>query len=108
MGVLNEEWKWRSANAGIRAMPVVKSPPIDPELTAVFDIDNSRDRRRNWTPSERKSGAERKTTDRTTRWRISMTLERPSETRGTTPTEKPEPRQISFLLEPQPKSGHLL
>jgi hypothetical protein len=26
---------------GIRAMPVMKSPPADPELTALFDIENS-------------------------------------------------------------------
>jgi hypothetical protein len=27
--------------AGIRALPVVKTPPVAPELPAVFDIDNS-------------------------------------------------------------------
>jgi hypothetical protein len=27
--------------AGIRAMPVVKVPPADPELSALFDIENS-------------------------------------------------------------------
>jgi hypothetical protein len=43
--------------AGIRAMPVVKAPPVDPELTAVFDIDNSpRIADETWTPSDRKSG----------------------------------------------------
>jgi len=43
--------------AGIRAMPVVKAPPIDPKLTAVFDIDNSaRIGDETWTPSDRESG----------------------------------------------------
>jgi hypothetical protein len=27
--------------AGIRAMPVVKVPPADPELSALFEIENS-------------------------------------------------------------------
>jgi hypothetical protein len=43
--------------AGIRAMPVVKAPPADTELTAVFDIDNSaRTGDETWTPSNSKSG----------------------------------------------------
>jgi hypothetical protein len=43
--------------AGIRAMPVVKSPPVDPKLSAVFDIDNSaRIGDETWTPSDSKSG----------------------------------------------------
>ena len=43
--------------AGIRAMPVVKAPSADPELTAVFDIDNSaRIGDETWTPSDKKSG----------------------------------------------------
>jgi hypothetical protein len=43
--------------AGIRAMPVVKSPPAEPELTAVFDIDNSaRIGDETWTPSDSKQG----------------------------------------------------
>ena len=41
--------------AGIRALPVVKAPPADPELTAVFDIDSSaRIDEETWTPSDRK------------------------------------------------------
>jgi hypothetical protein len=40
--------------AGIRAMPVVKAPPADPELTAVFDIGNSaRIGDETWTPSDK-------------------------------------------------------
>ncbi|MGD0891935.1 MAG: hypothetical protein ABR923_10405 [Terracidiphilus sp.] len=42
--------------AGIRALPVAKTPPIDPQLTAVFDIDNSaRIGDETWTPSDRES-----------------------------------------------------
>jgi hypothetical protein len=43
--------------AGIRAMPVMKVPPKDPELTAVFDIDNSAEiGDETWTPSDSRSG----------------------------------------------------
>jgi hypothetical protein len=43
--------------AGIRAMPVMKVPPADPELTAVFDIDNSaKIGDETWTPSNSNSG----------------------------------------------------
>ena len=43
--------------AGIRFMPVVKTPPVDPKLTAVFDIDNSaRIGDETWTASDRESG----------------------------------------------------
>jgi len=85
--------------AGIRAMPVVKSPPIDPELTAVFDIDNSaRIGDETWTPSERKSGrgAEDDGSDDPLE-DLDDAGETEAETRGTTPTEKAEPRQISFF-----------
>jgi hypothetical protein len=46
---------------GIRAMPVMKSPPVDPELTALFDIENTaRTGDETYSPSAAKSarGAE--------------------------------------------------
>jgi len=42
--------------AGVRAMPVRKSPPTDPELTPLFDIENTgRTGDETWSPSSERT-----------------------------------------------------
>jgi len=86
--------------AGIRAMPVVKEPPIDPKLTAVFDIDSSaRIGDETWTPSDGKPG--RGSEDDESEDEFEETDEfgdQEAEAQATgIAAEKPEGRQVSFF-----------
>jgi hypothetical protein len=91
--------------AGIRAMPVVKVPPLDPKLTAVFDIDNSaRIGDETWTPSDRESGRGAEDDSSADEWsddefeELDDLGEREAEAKATVAAaEKPEARQVSFF-----------
>ena len=85
--------------AGVRAMPVLKAPPVDPELKAVFDIDNSpRVGDETWTPSEKESGrgGEDDGSEELEDIDDSDDLEAEPRT-GKSAAEQPETRPISFF-----------
>jgi hypothetical protein len=86
--------------AGIRALPVVKAPPIDPKLTAVFDIDSSaRIGDETWAPTDGQSGpgSEDDGSEDNGSDEAEDFGEPEAETRASASEEKSEAGQISFF-----------
>jgi hypothetical protein len=83
--------------AGVRALPVLKAPPAEPELTAVFDIDNSaRIGDETWTPSDKKSGRGAEDDESDEESEDSADLEAEPHTAAPA-AEQTQVRQISFF-----------
>jgi hypothetical protein len=87
--------------AGIRAMPVVRPQKADPELSAVFDIDNyARIEDETFTPSDRKpaDGAEEEGAEESAAEQQAAEPEAEDSPQAAgSPSEVPDARQINLF-----------